>query len=506
MKKNTLCLALASALLMPVLAQAVGNTKAIIIASAPTSSNSPVGEAVINAVDGNTASKYLNFDKLNTGLMVTLDQPRAIETITLTTANDAAERDPSSILIYGSNTNATNGYVGIASQNLSLSSSRGASSQFSFTNSTAYKYYKVIFPTIKSSSLANSMQIAEVSLLYANGAAAVYQVPSPFTQTTTPVYTPPPAPVAPAPSNNTCPLSDGFVAIYPWANSVDVTTFQKCAVPAMGVYTLNTVNKSKREVFRRGNTPQGYWETQPALNCSETCCYPAGISPSAKAPGMGGLYWTDLYNANQCAQPGPYGGNLVFNPAPAPKGSWVLSPAYGGVSLVASSPSSAVKSKKHSSLFSTKNSDATVTTKENVDTNLNATDDQTVFAANLCILPDGTWIGANGTTGGWSSTEDGQLHLGGNNESFGLSAVLNTVTNGEMAGQILEWDTASPTAEQTVFQTVVNVQDSSCAGIDTEKMRAGGYVPAPTDGSVSTDTTSPTEGLASTDTTVPVAQ
>lgn len=493
---------------MPVLAQAVGNTKAIIIASAATSSNSPVGEAVSNAVDGNTASKYLNFDKLNTGLMVTLDQSRAIETITLTTANDAAERDPSSITIYGSNTNATSGYFGIASKDLNLASARGSTVQLSFTNSTAYKYYKVIFPTVKNPSLANSMQIAEVSLLYANGAAAVYQVPSPLTQTTTPVYTPPPAPGAPAPSNNTCPLSDGFVAIYPWVNNVDTTTFVRCALPAMGVSRGDGVDDTKREVFRRGNTPRGYWEMETKLNCSETCCYPAGISPSAKVPGRGEIYYTDLYGENQCAQPGPNGANLVFSPRPAPKGSWNFSPVYGALSFIASAKSkiSLINSKKHSSLFSTKNSDATVTTKENVDTNLNATDDQTVFAANLCILPDGTWIGANGTTGGWSSTEDGQLHLGGNNESFGLSAVLNTVTNGEMAGQILEWDTASPTAEQTVFQTVVNVQDSSCAGIDTEKMRAGGYVPAPTDGSVSTDTTSPTEGLASTGTTVPVAQ
>src|SRR5258706_13055138 len=65
----------------------------------PTSNNSPGSEGVANAID-NQPTKYLNFDILNTGFTVI---PRAGDTIvsglTLTSANDALERDPSSYLL-----------------------------------------------------------------------------------------------------------------------------------------------------------------------------------------------------------------------------------------------------------------------------------------------------------------------------------------------------------------------------------------------------------------------
>ena len=331
MKKNTLYLALASALVMPVLAHAVANTKATVIGSSATSTNSPAGESVGMAVDGNTGSKYLNFDKLNTGLMVTLDAPRIIEALVLTTGNDAPERDPGSISIYGSNTSVTSGYTLIANQSLSLSSSRGATSQLSFTNTTAYKYYKVVFPTLRNSSQANSMQIAEVSFLYSNGSTSSYATPAPFVQATKPVYTPPPAPVASLPAA-TCPLADGTIATYPWVNKVDVTTFNKCAWPAMGVYTLNTVNYTKREIFRRGNTAAGYWEMSPAVSSNKLCGYPAGITPQSKTGA--GVFWLDVqFYWDKCAQPSSYY-NVVYSQSPAPYGSWITAPPTGSVSMV----------------------------------------------------------------------------------------------------------------------------------------------------------------------------
>src|SRR5881396_2741511 len=68
----------------------------------PTSNNSPGSEGVANAID-NQPTKYLNFDKLNTGFTVT---PRVglsvVQCLTLTSANDAVERDPSSFVLSGS--------------------------------------------------------------------------------------------------------------------------------------------------------------------------------------------------------------------------------------------------------------------------------------------------------------------------------------------------------------------------------------------------------------------
>src|SRR5678809_1308817 len=68
----------------------------------PTSNNSPGSEGVANSID-NQPSKYLNFDRLNTGFTVT---PRAgltiVSGLTLTSANDAPERDPASYTLEGS--------------------------------------------------------------------------------------------------------------------------------------------------------------------------------------------------------------------------------------------------------------------------------------------------------------------------------------------------------------------------------------------------------------------
>ena len=54
-------------------------------------------------VDGQVSTKYLNFDKLNTGFTVS---PRSgltiVSGITLTSANDAPERDPASYTLSGS--------------------------------------------------------------------------------------------------------------------------------------------------------------------------------------------------------------------------------------------------------------------------------------------------------------------------------------------------------------------------------------------------------------------
>src|SRR5439155_16601595 len=67
-----------------------------------TSNNSPGSEGVANAID-NAPTKYLNFDKVNTGFTVT---PRSglsiVSGLTLTSANDAPDRDPADFVLSGS--------------------------------------------------------------------------------------------------------------------------------------------------------------------------------------------------------------------------------------------------------------------------------------------------------------------------------------------------------------------------------------------------------------------
>ena len=130
----------------------------------PTSNNSPSNETAVNAFDGNVGTKYLNFDKQNAGVTVKLSQGRVVQKFTITTANDAVERDPASYKLYGSNDGVT--WTLIKEGPLSLSDSRFAvSGEISVNNTTAYVYYFIKFPSIKNDS-GNSVQIAEVTYYY----------------------------------------------------------------------------------------------------------------------------------------------------------------------------------------------------------------------------------------------------------------------------------------------------------------------------------------------------
>lgn len=138
-----------------------------------TNSSSPDNEQVANLIDNSLATKYLNFGRENTGFIVTLGVPAAVRSFVLTTANDAADRDPASWVLYGTNATITsdahsNGreeaWTAISSGSLSLPAARLTNgSVVSFTNATAYSSYKLVFPTVKNSGAANSMQLAEVA-------------------------------------------------------------------------------------------------------------------------------------------------------------------------------------------------------------------------------------------------------------------------------------------------------------------------------------------------------
>lgn len=130
----------------------------------PTSNNSPYNETAGMAFDGNAGTKYLNFDKQNAGVTIKLSQGRVVQKFTLTTANDAVERDPASYKLYGSNDGVT--WTLIKEGPLSLSDSRFAvSGEIAVANTNAYVYYFIKFPSIKNNS-GNSVQIAEVTYYY----------------------------------------------------------------------------------------------------------------------------------------------------------------------------------------------------------------------------------------------------------------------------------------------------------------------------------------------------
>lgn len=137
-----------------------------------SSNNFPAGEPPEAAIDGSFYTKYLNFDKTNTGFTVTgANSAVPVTRMILVTANDAPERDPASYTLEGSNDGSS--WTSISSGALSLPNGRNSSiSDFalnyqsvSFANSAAFAQYRVTFPGVRNEGGANSMQIAGVSLL-----------------------------------------------------------------------------------------------------------------------------------------------------------------------------------------------------------------------------------------------------------------------------------------------------------------------------------------------------
>ena len=135
----------------------------------------PAAETPGYAVDHNFSTKYLNYGKLNTGFIVTPTWGAStIKSILFVTANDSEARDPASYELYGTNDPITSqdnsfgdeeNWTLITSGTLSLPSERMTIGEIiSFENESSYTSYKVIFPTVKNSTDANSMQIADVQL------------------------------------------------------------------------------------------------------------------------------------------------------------------------------------------------------------------------------------------------------------------------------------------------------------------------------------------------------
>ena len=147
----------------------MNNATVKITRAIPTTSNSPNGEGPNNAFDNNSNTKYLNFDKKNAGVTVQLNTGRAVTGFTVTTANDFSGRDPTSYKLYGSNDGST--WTLIKEAALSLSDNRFTTSAVvDVTNTTAYTYYFMLFPTTKAGEgcgqNCNSMQIAELTYYY----------------------------------------------------------------------------------------------------------------------------------------------------------------------------------------------------------------------------------------------------------------------------------------------------------------------------------------------------
>ncbi|MFH1719362.1 MAG: PA14 domain-containing protein [Planctomycetota bacterium] len=154
----------------------------------PNDGDWPGAETPPLAIDDNSGTKYLHFkgEVEPTGFVVEpMAGPTVVTGLTFTTANDSAPRDPVTFELYGSNETINGAYELIAAGDIVDFAGEVAWPRFtmnatpiSFENTVAYKYYKVMFPTVRDPASANSMQIAEVELIGTNvgGGAAGPQI------------------------------------------------------------------------------------------------------------------------------------------------------------------------------------------------------------------------------------------------------------------------------------------------------------------------------------------
>ena len=139
----------------------------------PTSNNSPGNETSENAIDNTSATKYLNFDKLNAGFTVTPAGGDTVLTrLRFTSANDAPERDPTSFVVSGSRDGIA--FTEIARGGIPDFTARLASVQVVFTNTAAYLHYRLLFPTVRNAAAAVAVQISEVEFLGYVGAPPLF--------------------------------------------------------------------------------------------------------------------------------------------------------------------------------------------------------------------------------------------------------------------------------------------------------------------------------------------
>ncbi|HEC03987.1 MAG TPA: hypothetical protein ENI81_10675, partial [Phycisphaerales bacterium] len=135
----------------------------------------PDGEYPWMTLDDDTSTKFLHFrgDVSPTGFVVEPAMgPTIVTGLTFTTANDDYGRDPTSFEVYGSNESIDGPYELIAAGDVVDFMQADVWPRFTmnatpitFPNMVAYKYYQVLFPTVRDVSAANSMQIGEVELL-----------------------------------------------------------------------------------------------------------------------------------------------------------------------------------------------------------------------------------------------------------------------------------------------------------------------------------------------------
>src|SRR5690606_32467599 len=139
----------------------------------------PAAEGPANLLDGDTTTKFLSFGKDQSGVIVTPGVgPSVLSRFTMNLAGDSegfSGRDPFSYEVYGTNdaiVSEENGrglgetWTLVNSDSMSYDPvNEGFVGPFEVGATEFYTSYKILFPTLRNSAGANSLQISELQLI-----------------------------------------------------------------------------------------------------------------------------------------------------------------------------------------------------------------------------------------------------------------------------------------------------------------------------------------------------
>ncbi|MCA9240272.1 MAG: chitobiase/beta-hexosaminidase C-terminal domain-containing protein, partial [Planctomycetales bacterium] len=135
--------------------------------NAGASTNSPNGEEPPKALDNTKGTKWLAFTQTGTHYEVhfTDNLPRIVDGYTISSANDATERDPYSWTLSGSNDGVS--YTVIDSRDAQDFATRFETRLYEFQNSLPFTYYRFEFQTeygVTASNFTGALQMSEIEL------------------------------------------------------------------------------------------------------------------------------------------------------------------------------------------------------------------------------------------------------------------------------------------------------------------------------------------------------
>ncbi|MFO1500376.1 MAG: lamin tail domain-containing protein [Verrucomicrobiota bacterium] len=248
--------------------------------------NSPIDQGAAKAIDDNPATKYVNFSKLNAGLVVApAAQPSVVKALRFTSAADSPESDPTSFALWGST--PTRPEVKIAQGPLPAFPDRLAPVTVILSNAIPYRTYRLLFPTIKDPNAAVAVQIGQIEFL--GQAGTQFLSFPPFTTSVasnlfnqgSSVYVRVPFTLTALPSSGYVRLrvryDDGFVA---WLNGTQVA---RANAPEMVSFDSQSISNR----FRGQTIHEEVFDLTPFadhLHVGQNCLALQGLKDGASSP------------------------------------------------------------------------------------------------------------------------------------------------------------------------------------------------------------------------------